>query len=70
MKQIRTIMLKIKLMKSISRNIFSGFGNTVFNLLTIKEIFLAKMLLVKQIEQGDEVFIPFQLNLKNQSIYY
>lgn len=70
MNGIKHVLLKIKLMKSICSNIFSGYGNTVYCLLTIKEIQLSKQLLVKQIEQGEEVFIPVSLNQNTLSIFY
>lgn len=57
-------------MKSMLGNILTGYGNLTYIKITLKEIKLTKQLFVMQIAQGEEVYIPTQLSMRQQSIFF
>lgn len=70
MKDKQRNLQKIQLVKSMTSNIFSGYGNLTYIKITLKEIKLIKEIFVMQLEQGDEVFIPMQLSMRRHSVFF
>ena len=59
---------KIRLLKNLRA--FSGYGNSSFIQIMLKEIELVKQIFVHDVEQGEEVALPFDLNVHNLALSY
>lgn len=69
-KKKQKLLNKIQVVKKIACKALCGYGNFTYHRLTLKEIEIIKQIFVLQIQQCEEVFIPYRLSLKQFSLCY
>ena len=69
-KKKQQLLNKIQVVKKVAGKAFCGYGNLTYHRLTLKEIQIIKQIFVLQIQQCEEVFIPYRLSLKHYSLCY